>query len=203
MLIPVQPSPARQLGLGGMLALRTSSHLSPRTLPRGLSSTVAARAVIARRDGRDAGRSRSAGAAHGDRATRHLRRRRAIGRLAFEIDDDGPAAREIATARQRDRATSHRGSHRDDPHRRLPRPYAGARPVRSDPRQSPSTAPGTGGSRITRSRGAAPTSARCGCLARHDLVLTTNRFADAVAARNRLGKQNGSKLPYRSASACA
>jgi hypothetical protein len=96
------------LGLGGDAgASERSSHLSPRLAARFVLNRCGARTVIARETAETL-------ADHDPPVLRTAIGQRVIyadaaqsGRLAFEIDDDGPAARD-RRARQRDRATSHR-----------------------------------------------------------------------------------------------
>ena len=133
------------------------------------------------------------------------------GRLAFEIDDDGPAARRDRRARQRDRATSHRedrimtiltGDCRDLMPAHGPFDLILANPPYGDT-SSPWDRRVEGW--ITRAREALHRPARCGFLARCDVhgdrqPLRRRRLA---SPGNRLGETERLQLPCRSLQARA
>ena len=86
MLIPVQPSPLDGWASAEMLELLSEARIyRPELRARFVLNRCGARTVIARETAETL-------ADHDPPVLRT-----AIGQLAFEIDDDGPAAREIAT----------------------------------------------------------------------------------------------------------
>ena len=87
-LIPVQPSPFDGWASAEMLALVAEARIYPPATCRALRAEPLRRAHRHRpRDSRDARRSRPARARRDHRPAHRLRRRRAVGRLVFEIDE--------------------------------------------------------------------------------------------------------------------